>query len=244
LLRKQQDYFFKIGLTVLSILVGMLLMVFNAEYQGGANNWKLYGYWALLILPFAISARFAPLWFVELVLINILLANYYLTESLFTRHGWNGLRAALVNVLAVIIWEIAAWKKIAPPKSRWVARLAAATALVVLSLRVCNSITAYEDDYLGIVVACWIALVAGGTAYYFIKRDLLLIGVGGLTLLPVGSTLIVHFYPDRNYFYALLFAAVFVIAATTLLVLFMLNRYKRWKNETLQTLAVDADRHA
>lgn len=243
LLRKQQDYFFKIGLTVLSMLVGMLLIVYGAEYQEGTNSWKLYGYWALLILPFAVSARFAPLWFIVLALFNIMLLNYSLTFW-YRQHGWNGLRAALLNAIAVIVWEIAAWKKIAPPRSRWVARVAAAAALMLASLRLCNGISSRQDDYFEIVLACWVVLLTGGTAYYILQRDLLLTGVCGFSVLPVGATLIVHFFPHNDYFYALFSAALFVIAATSLLIVFMLNRYKHWKNEALKTLAVDADRLA
>ena len=58
-------------------LIGVFLAVFGQVYQTGADAWELFAAWALLIVPFGVAARFAPVWGLWLVVANIGLTSYW-----------------------------------------------------------------------------------------------------------------------------------------------------------------------
>lgn len=94
----------KAVLTALSLLTGALLALTGQVYQTGADPYELFGWWALLILPWAIVARFSPLWLIWLALGN-------LTILLYPQRGVDGeaMFWALFafNTVALIAWEAA-----------------------------------------------------------------------------------------------------------------------------------------
>ncbi|HEX8537209.1 MAG TPA: DUF2157 domain-containing protein, partial [Cystobacter sp.] len=53
-----------------AVLVGPLLAVYGQAYQTGADPYELFLGWGLLILPWVALARFAPLWLLQLLLVN------------------------------------------------------------------------------------------------------------------------------------------------------------------------------
>jgi len=72
-----EHFLSKLALTIGSILVGVLLAFYGQTYQTGADPWQLFAYWGLLIIPWALLARFATLWFLIIVLINTALQLYF-----------------------------------------------------------------------------------------------------------------------------------------------------------------------
>jgi uncharacterized membrane protein len=61
----------KLFLLIASVLVGVFLAVFGQIYQTGADAYQLFIYWGLLILPWVLLARFAPLWSLWVVIANL-----------------------------------------------------------------------------------------------------------------------------------------------------------------------------
>jgi uncharacterized membrane protein len=94
----------KAVLTALSLLTGALLALTGQVYQTGADPYELFGWWAVLILPWVIVARFSPLWLIWLALGN-------LTILLYPQRAVDGeaMFWALFafNTLALIAWEAA-----------------------------------------------------------------------------------------------------------------------------------------
>jgi len=66
----------QVTLMAASILLGVLLALVGQTYQTGADPWELFFYWAILMLPWAWVGRFAPIWMVSVLLINISLVLY------------------------------------------------------------------------------------------------------------------------------------------------------------------------
>ena len=63
----------KVSVLAACVLIGVFLAVFGQIYQTGANTYELFSAWALLIFPWVLLLRFAPLWTLWLVLLNIAL---------------------------------------------------------------------------------------------------------------------------------------------------------------------------
>lgn len=60
----------KVLLLAASVLVGVLLAVYGQVYQTGADDWKVYASWGLLILPWTTISRFKALWILWLAVSN------------------------------------------------------------------------------------------------------------------------------------------------------------------------------
>jgi uncharacterized membrane protein len=93
-----------------ALLTGALLALLGQTYQTGADTFELFAYWALLILPWVIVARFAPLWLLWIGLLNLSVGAYFqaLRWGLFGfLFGTGGMLWALfaLNVVALAGWE-------------------------------------------------------------------------------------------------------------------------------------------
>lgn len=58
-------------LSLAAFMVGVFMAVFGQIYQTGADSYTLFLTWAIMILPWAVMARFAPLWVMWLVVCNL-----------------------------------------------------------------------------------------------------------------------------------------------------------------------------
>jgi len=117
----------KAALLGAALLTGALLALLGQTYQTGADTFELFGYWALLILPWVIVARFAALWLLWIGLLNLTVAAYFraMTWGLFgVFFGTSGLLWALfaLNVAALAGWEFGMWRGLTW-LNRWGARV-------------------------------------------------------------------------------------------------------------------------
>ena len=67
----------KAVLLLLGLLTGALLALTGQVYQTGADTYELFGWWAVLILPWVLVGRFSPLWLVWLALLNLTVHFYF-----------------------------------------------------------------------------------------------------------------------------------------------------------------------
>jgi uncharacterized membrane protein len=106
-------------------LTGVFLAVFGQVYQTGADAWTLFGTWAVLILPWAVTATFAPLWALWLVVANIGVILFWDQAVMPTREMetlimpllalFNGAALALREVLERRFnWLAARWTRVLP----------------------------------------------------------------------------------------------------------------------------------
>ena len=120
------------------LIVGALLALFGQTYQTGADTWQLFAVWALLISPWVLVARFAPIWALWLVLINLAISLYLDTHPSLAFFVFSSTDKALLslfifNSLILIVWEVLSqsrdWMK-----QRWMARLLATAAGTCITL--------------------------------------------------------------------------------------------------------------
>ena len=119
----------KVALLVTCIGLGVLLALYGQTYQTGADPWELFFNWALLMLPWALIARFPAIWILWLALINLSGVLYYRTfDGLWGFMLWSdiGLYWLLlaINMPALIVWELLS-KKLPWLNEAWAVRLIA-----------------------------------------------------------------------------------------------------------------------
>lgn len=156
------------ALLVAAILLGVLLALYGQTYQTGADPWQLFATWALLMLPWAAVGRFAPLWLLWLLLLNLAATLYY-----DARFGLLGAAFAskddlvwllfLLNSLAWVVWEGAARRFDWLSLGRWPVRLIATASGLAITLLVLRSI--FDPDSPPMALAWGVYIVWLGALY-------------------------------------------------------------------------------
>lgn len=95
----------KAALVLSSLLIGSLFALIGQTYQTGADPYELFVAWALAIFPLVLVARFAPLWLVWLILLNLGLHQYF---TVFSGIG-GATYASLERVWAMFALNVVAW---------------------------------------------------------------------------------------------------------------------------------------
>lgn len=154
----------RIALSVSCLVLGVLLAYFGQTYQTGADTWQLFATWALLMLPWAVIGRFAPIWLLWLTLLNLALVLYHqvwpgVFGLLFGNQQMTWLLFS-VNGLAWLAWELLARRIGWMAPRAWV-RLIAVGAGTAISFVVLYGI--WDESSFALVEwlawATWAALV-------------------------------------------------------------------------------------
>lgn len=112
------------SLLAAAVLVGPLLAVYGQTYQTGADPYQLFLFWSLLIFGWVAISRFAPAWFLLLLLLNVTLPLFW-KQALGSKGSVYSLCLAsfVLNGGAFVAWEAAArrlsWLDV---KARWAQR--------------------------------------------------------------------------------------------------------------------------
>ncbi|NRA38100.1 MAG: DUF2157 domain-containing protein, partial [Planctomycetes bacterium] len=166
-----------------SIFIGVLLALCGQTYQTGADPWQLFFVWSLMIIPFAIIARFAPLWLFILFLANLTVILYFQISNNVFGFAFGVLFGSIVgtfwalfmvNTIALALWELTAIKyslKI----ERWSAQFIAVCSAVPIGILVFYDIFD-EDSFNAIATVAWLAWLAAMVwVYRFHIRDLFML---------------------------------------------------------------------
>jgi len=132
----------QIALSLAAVLVGALLAVYGQTYQTGADPFELFLLWAVLIVPWALAARFEPLFLLQSVVLGtgVVLAWQQLASRELPVFVAATLSLWALGVLAVAVWEVAAGRVRPPLRQRWLPRVWAVLAGVPLALGAAYSI--------------------------------------------------------------------------------------------------------
>jgi uncharacterized membrane protein len=179
-----------------SVLTGAMLALVGQTYQTGADPFELFAYWALLILPWVLIARFAPLWLLWIALLNLSAVMYFQARSwgllavLFGPSGtlWSALT---LNAAALAAWELGLARGV-PWLNRWGARAIAvltggcATALGMMAI--------FEPREAGPGAAlAYFAWLAATYAYYRLRVfDVFLLAGGALSAIVIVAAFLTH----------------------------------------------------
>ena len=176
----------KAMLMVTTLLLGVLMALYGQTYQTGADPWQLFFTWALLMLPWALVARFAAIWVFWLLLLNVAALLY---QDTFGRFLWFLLDEelsilwfiALLNSGAWVVWE-ALRRRMAWLDARWAIRLLGITSGGAITWMLLYSIFDFDEAGFMPVIA-WLLFMCALYVYYrFKKPDLFMLAGGCLSL--------------------------------------------------------------
>jgi len=182
----------KITLLGSTILLGGLLALYGQTYQTGADPWQLFFNWALLILPWALVGRFAAIWVVWVVLVNLSISLYYQARfGLFS--NWFGPVEQMSWIMVIFntaVW--ASWEYLARRfnwlNERWTVRIVAIFAGSTLTWLAVAAVVGHRDISPAPVPVYLLGLAA---LYYFYRRrfrDLFMLAAGCLSAIVFVTT--------------------------------------------------------
>lgn len=123
----------QVALLSASVLVGPLLALYGQTYQTGADPWGLFLSWCVLIVPWAIAARFGANWLLVLLLLDVSWGLYY-AQVLTPRTSREAidfpLGIAAFHALAVVLWELQMRRRPPVIPEPWAVRVMASIGLV------------------------------------------------------------------------------------------------------------------
>ncbi|MGY4877500.1 DUF2157 domain-containing protein [Vreelandella aquamarina] len=187
---------FRVALTSVFVLTGVLLALVGQVYQTGADPWQLFFLWALLSLPLVWVARFDALWVAWLVLLNLTVWLYSRTwggflDSMFFAGSAGLWGMALINLSAQAVWEWGTQRRSWP--GRWAICLLALGSGVPLTLLMMTWVSG-ETFALAPIVAIypvWLAVLYG--VYRQWRLDLFMLAGGCVSGIAVLTSLLVRF---------------------------------------------------
>ncbi|MFK5971056.1 MAG: DUF2157 domain-containing protein [Candidatus Marithrix sp.] len=220
-----------------SILLGALLAVYGQTYQTGADVFELFLVWAILILPWVLVSRFASLWLLWLVLLNLSLVLFW-KQVVISTHNETPVKLFLLlfllNGIALIILEFN--NKLEWLQGKWLGIILFITTLTILIIPTLITITDFDiiwqkNQLFGLATALYILTTAFSLWYYRYQRhDLLLLAICLLGILITFTTWVGVSLPlDEVILFLLL--AVIVIGQATLATKWLLKVQKIWQQE-------------
>lgn len=165
----------QIALFAASVLVGPLLAMYGQTYQTGADPYGLFLTWALLILPWAIAARFGANWVLVLLLLDVALGLFF-AQILAPRTADQALvyplLVATLHAVATLLWEVQLQRTTPLIPEHWALRVIAALGFVALFFPAAYFVLEDSDAGLpgGMALLGLTAAVAGCIRYYSRRR--------------------------------------------------------------------------
>lgn len=178
----------KAVLLLLSLLTGALLALAGQIYQTGADTYELFGWWAVLILPWVVAGRFSPLWLLWLALVDLAAMTYFSRSPDAEPLQW---ALFALNTLALAGWEAAHRAGVPWLRESWPPRLVAvASGVMATALWVWAIVESSAAP--GLEAAAMVAYLAWlGAIYYWYRRvrlDLFMLAGGVLSLIVAVAT--------------------------------------------------------
>ncbi len=177
-----------------SILVGVFLAVFGQIYQTGADSYQLFGFWALLILPWVLISRFAALWYLWFVIINVGIFFYW-TEVANISTMRNILifpLLILLNCLFLSLREYGDMRNLSWCQGRWHRILLTLSIVVLTMFPIMSFILDYKEwpnSYLTLSALLGLFVQFGFIYYYRAKKsDMWVISITMIALCIITCT--------------------------------------------------------
>ena len=210
----------QISLLVSCLMVGVLMAFFGQTYQTGADPWTLFFFWALLITPWVVIARFAPLWLSWLGLLNIALSLYIdsagLPLALFLSADGNlWVALFLLNSIALTALELSS-QRFTYLSPRWLARIIASLAGFMITFIVIDNIMDSHDTSVFPLVFWGIFIVSLYVVYRHLRHDLFMLAGGCLSSIVIIVTFAIQSLSEDFIEAFFLLISVLIIGLTSL----------------------------
>ncbi|MDM8566196.1 DUF2157 domain-containing protein [Candidatus Halobeggiatoa sp. HSG11] len=227
----------KAAVLAASILFGALLAVYGQTYQTGADAFELFLFWAILILPWVLVTRFAALWLLWLILLNLSLILFWVQVVDSSQHEIPielFLLLFALNGIALIIWELG--RNVEWLQVEWLGTILFLATMTVLIIPTIITIADFdiiwqENILFGLATGLYIFVTIFSLWYYRYQRhNLLLLAICLLGILVAFTTLVGVSLPiDEVLLFLVL--AILVIGQATLATKWLLHIKTIWKQE-------------
>ena len=236
----------RVALAAAAMLIGATFAVVGQAYQTGADSYRLFMMWAILITGWVLISRWNIMYFIWLILINLALSLYW---QQVISNNFDVLNLILIglNFGFVISWDIIAKVRQIDfmQKGRWFLYLLMIPALMHATSMTLDGIFGWAYRYVtlgrGVFIIYGALMIVLGIIYIFFRRDLLMLTMASVSVLVVatagiGRILWVTMY-ENNYsttdpFTYFFFMGIITIGLTTGLVFGLRQLQARWGDET------------
>lgn len=217
----------KVLLTVASILVGVLLAIFGQIYQTGANSFDLFFVWTLLITIWVVISNFTPLWLVYILLINITVILY--SNQLSDNWSYTTMCTVLFLVNLVFLLASLYSRKVdgAFKVPVWFSNLLALSCVTYITVGVISAMI-YESPkpQLYLIIIAALAYYVGISNAMKTKNIYFLVIIL-FSIIVIIFSFIIKATDDVG---DLLFAALFMIASVSSLIVSLNKLQSKWKS--------------
>ena len=188
-LAKKDSLKAQISLLVSCLMVGVLMAFFGQTYQTGADPWTLFFFWAVLITPWVVIARFAPLWLSWLGLLNVALSLYIdsfgLPLTLFLSADGNlWIALFFLNSIALTALELSS-RRFTYLSPCWLARSIASLAGFMITFIAVDTIIDSHNTSLLPFLFWGVFIAALYVVYRHFRHDLFMLAGGCLSSIVV-----------------------------------------------------------
>lgn len=232
---KTSNFVLKLGLTAISILVGVAFAVFGQIYQTGADAYDFFLGWTIFITAWVAISSFSFLWFSYLFLINTTVFLYFeqvhpswLEDTLY-------FSIVVINSIALGIWEYTTQKNEKKWTDRIYIQIIAGAIIVILTTAVFDLIFDYNTaSFSWINGVLYVVFFTIGSVFYIQKeKDIAFVTMVAISLLIVTNALIIRIFErsindPTGVFFLLGF---FNIGVTILLVMTLVKIHRKWSAE-------------
>ncbi|MBD1398090.1 DUF2157 domain-containing protein [Pontibacter sp. JH31] len=217
----------KVLLTAGTMLVGVLFAVFGQIYQTGANAYDFFLGWTICVVLWVLVARFQPLWFIFLALLNTTFVLY--TQQVVTHWSFAIVLDSMfiLNATAVIMWEVLATKGRAGIQHHWFPRIVGLAAITVITISMIYTLFAGIRQDFGLAYLLGVAMYGAGIAYGLRVRDIFYLTALPFSGIAVVTAILVRLgenIPELM----LLLATLFVVGSITLLIQYLGKLNRQW----------------
>ena len=186
----------KVVLMGAGVLVGALLAVYGQTYQTGADAFELFAAWSVLILGWVIVSRFAAMWLMWLILVNVSVILYW--EQVLIPNGTATFASkcvslGLINSAALAAREFAVRRGLRWLAGKWFGWVILGAGLTYFSIPTVALIVDEHHRRFACALAAFLLAGGLGTAYWFYRyrsADLFALTLCALSVCVVVLTLI------------------------------------------------------
>ena len=180
-------------LTAACMLVGAFIAVFSQIYPTSIDNYQLLLIWAVLIVPWVLISRFAALWYIWLLILNVTIGSFWILAS---RNNLDALYFGLFILIVLdsgflLLREIAEYQ-LSWCQQRWQRLLLGISLLALTLVPIITIILSWQwknpyllsSAILGLIVQC-------GLLYYYrlIRLDMWMLAATIISLCLASCTL-------------------------------------------------------
>lgn len=212
---------------------GGLLALVGQIYQTGADTAVLFGYWSLAMLPWVLAGTTPILWLLFAAVLSLatwLAVHAYDVKAYVPIALDPYLAVAIVNLLLLAVWELAA-TRISWLNTRLGPRCLAALAIATLSWRALELRGSFS--HIGMNLPGWSAwvlvLAVLGAVYYRLRPDLMMLAMIAMSVLVVVTWTGSRIMFEEDFIFGLFGGAVLAIVQAAVYTSALRVLGKRWQ---------------